>query len=388
MLVGVKTKGNEVVQETTPSILNQSQDVVQDTNVLNKTQDIVQDTNVLNKTQDIIQETNCLNKTQDIVQETNAFNKTQDVVQEQNILNKTQDIVQEESNHLQTELIAHEANNTVNQNQVVTQKTSNLNETESVPNETQNFDKVDNLAEKEEILKQNSGSYNEIDERPIKPQIQEAKSPKAVESSAESTLKTPQKLEETFAKPEAKTPKEIETFANEEPQNLNLINTEAVASTPLPVKNLNKANTPKTPKIKSALFTNEPKSPKSQSLQVLAENSKTPINSEEIKQEKNKLNFDQTLAINKSLEKSSFSATELLTNLEATSNILHENSFTLPTQEPEYEAFKPVQQSTTLPFADFRKLQEAALSVAKEIDESLEKIEESEQFVSATTERE
>ncbi|OXU27808.1 hypothetical protein TSAR_006198 [Trichomalopsis sarcophagae] len=366
--VGVKTKGSEIVQETIPNILNHTHDNAQDTGFLNKTQDIVQDANVLNNTQDIVQNTNILNQTQNIAQE-------------QTILNKTQDIVQEESNLIKTGLIAQEVNKSVNKNEVIVQQISDLSKPESVQSKTQHFTKEDNFVEKKKILKYNIGSYNEIDEKPIKPQIQEAQSPKVIELNEENTWRTPQKLEETFAKPEAKSPKQIETFANEETQNLNLINTEAVASTPLPVKNLNKAKTPKTPKTKSALFTNEPKSPKPP-----AQTSKTPIKSEEIKEEKNKLNFDQTLAINKSLEQSSFSATELITNLETTSDVLHENLFIAPIRESEYEAFKPVQQSTTLPFPDFKKLQEAALSVAKEIDESLEKIEETEQFVSATTE--
>lgn len=181
--------------------------------------------------------------------------------------------------------------------------------------------------------------------------------------------------------------KEFQEVVPSNKQLNNIYNSEVTSSTPLPNREIKK-ETPKTPKNRSNLFPSETNSAPS-SPQALE---KKPSILLECNNKENKTYFDETVAINKS----SFdgAASELITrdNLEAT-NGLNDNSLThLPEKEPEkeedYEAFKPQQQSTSLPPTNFNfeKLQEAALDVAKDIDSSLEKFEEGEHFISATTE--
>ena len=374
--------------------LNITQDIVKEAVALEKTQEIVKETIALDRTQEIVKEAVALEKTQEIVKETSALDRTQEIVKETVALNRTQEIVNKEEISLNTTVdIVHDNKNNLNKTQELTTPNKNeviivkenklnksevidinkLNETEDlVQNKTQPIINVDTLPEKkEENLKYDKEEPN----FKLNAQIREEQKNNLVESPIKANVNV-KKDHELFAS------NHCETFITEDSQIPNIVKTEVIASTPIPLKSFNKSDTPKSPKSKSALFT-EVKSPKVQSPQVHKQSANVPIKFE--KEAPSNINFDETAPINKTLEKSALNATEIVIK-----DAPHEKSINLLTQqEPEYEAFKPQQQSTTLPFpsnCDFRVLQEAALSVAKDIDASLEKIEESEQFVSATAE--
>ncbi|XP_058797578.1 transforming acidic coiled-coil-containing protein 3-like isoform X2 [Phymastichus coffea] len=363
-------KTQEIVKED--NRLNKTQNIV-DENDLNKTEEITKENISLNKTQDIVEEDNCLNRTQNIVDE-NDLSKTQEVTKENISLNKTQDIIKEE--------------NLVNRTQEIGKEENLLNKTQEIIKEV-SFNKTQEIVKEESFLTKTQDTIKDITSETNKVQNtlpvtrKEPTAPSIVESASEHknklenfkepyiTVKTPSKL---YEKREL-TPPNLETFCPNELQNSN----EIVSSTPLHWK---KEEKQKTPTRKSGLFNKELKSPlQLTSPPSLNKNFNSPSKDKATKEQENKVNFDQTVAVNRSFEKSSFSALELLSK--------NSSLDLLPTQEPDYEAFKPQQQSTTLPFAvqcpDFEALQEAALSVAKDIDQSLEKIEE-EPFISATTE--
>ncbi|KAJ8684407.1 hypothetical protein QAD02_020199 [Eretmocerus hayati] len=154
---------------------------------------------------------------------------------------------------------------------------------------------------------------------------------------------------------------------------LNSLTSEVVASTPLLVKKLTNSTPPQSPTVKGTLFTQE--------TNVSFKDKDSSSSQEE------KPGLDKTTTANGSVEKScENSGCVHKENLETT-ELLNNSVNLLPNPEPDYEAFKPQQQSTTLPLpnhCEFEVLEEAALQVHKDIESSF-KIEESEQFVSATT---
>lgn len=255
-----------------------------------------------------------------------------------------------------------------------------LNKTNTL-NQSKTPNKVDNIIQ-EDVLPPKSTHTKTVTPTKVDSNVtQEFTSPVRFEDKVDD-LNTPAQKE--FISPIKKDFQEV--ISNNKKLN-DIINFEVTSSTPLPKKEIIKNDTPKTPKNKSNLFPSETNSGP-QSPQPLEQKPSAPV---ECNNKPN--NFDETVAVNRTFEKSSFDggASELITkdNLEAT-NVLHENSLnTLPDKEPEeYEAFKPQQQSTSLPptNVNFQKLQEAALEVAKDIDSSLdEKYEEGEHFISATT---
>ena len=87
-----------------------------------------------------------------------------------------------------------------------------------------------------------------------------------------------------------------------------------------------------------------------------------------------KQSLNETLVINSDENK--------VTNVNLNSSVAQD----IVSAEPEYEKFNPQTQSTTLVSTEQYNLEEAALSVAKNIESSFENIQESEQFFPATSE--
>ncbi|XP_011496591.1 PREDICTED: probable myosin light chain kinase DDB_G0279831 [Ceratosolen solmsi marchali] len=272
--------------------------------------------------------------------------------------------------------------NTTNKNELIEKEENTINNTDNKPN---------NQLIDEQIEHINSISKAVLDtqERENKVSIAETVSPKNNDTCVVNEIKTPNKSNVVIKK-EIESSNFSETILLEESHKADTLNIEVIASTPLPTKSLTKDNTHESSCRKSALFVKKSDILEDEYEKECIKNLETLVKREEVVENHGNINFDETVAINKSFEK--LFSPELIPkeNLDLSNNILHENSLNLlPPQESEYEAFKPQQQSTNLPFPDpsnFRALQEAALSVAKEIDDSVEKIEESEHFVSATTE--
>lgn len=371
----------EIVEEN--NLLNKTQDIVVENNhSLNKTQEIVKENTPLNQTQEFAKEENLLNKTQEFVNEENLSNKTQESIKRENILKETQDIVKEEiplnkTQEIINDISVNKTQEAIKEERLLNKtqelvKENSLNITHDLIPESNNVNKTQDFIQEEKVL---NTTQNSTTEKSIANGTQEDRSsPSTVKSVSIDTnkfdgfkepvitVKTPSKL---YERNDLKITPNLESFCSDETQDESYV----VASTPLHWK---REEGQTFPKRKGSLFNQEPKSPPQfTSPSALSKNFNSPSKDKATKEQENKVNFDQTVAVNKSFEKSFFGASDVL-----------------PSQEPDYEAFKPQQQSTTLPFSaqcpNYQALQEAALSVAKEIDESLEKIEE-EQFVSATT---
>jgi hypothetical protein len=373
--VNVKTMNkNEFVQE--------KEDIVEhskcesEKNTSNKIDITVHQLNIINKTQDI-EIDKLLNDNEIKLEKDISLNKIQDISNKINILNESQVIAKDEQNSKKV--------NVQNRIQSLSHTVENFEEKEAIL-------KYSNQVFNEEIQYLNSVSKPVLSytkEKDGKVFTVEKLSPGQSEKCVQNEIKVSNKSD-AFIRKEVEKSNSSETLLIEESCKTNKLNIEVIASTPLPTKIFTKENTKESASKKGALFVKESEVSVLKNEKKLNKDINTLAKKGFTEDDGNIINFDETVAINKSFEKLFSSELILKDNLEVSNNLLHENSLNLlPPQESEYEAFKPQQQSTNLPLPDpsnFRALQEAALSVAKDIDDSLEKIEESEHFVSATTE--
>lgn len=354
--------------ELSPKLVEKS-----DSTSLNKTEIVENNFKVksLNKTEIIenSSENKSLNKIETI--ESNSENKS---------LNKTESIennseIKKENSLVEDKSLKEQINNSLIQeakipHENVLNKTNTLNQTKSPK-------KADAL--QEDILSPKRASLKIV-------------TPEKEDSNIDQELETPEQVDDNDLV--APTQKEVISPIKKDYQEIisnnkkltDVINFEVTSSTPLPKKDLCKNDSPKNPK-KNNLFSSEANS-ESQSPQPLKSIPAVDFNNKQ-----NKVNFDETVSVNKTFEKSSFDegASELITkdNFEVTDAVDDNSVNNLQEKDPEeYEAFKPQQQSTKLPptNVNFEKLQEAALDVAKDIDSSIEKFEDGEHFISANAE--
>ncbi|KAL7306590.1 hypothetical protein TKK_0001278 [Trichogramma kaykai] len=280
-----------------------------------------------NITKDIV-----INKTLDNIDDKNNLNVTKELVQKENDLNLTQDFVQKENSNYETVLVD---SNYLSESDIYEDKTGYL------------------LCNNQEDSSKGNASY-------IKEELTDAENVKGVIPS----LHTPTKIVSPSNNQILHTPVPGNDLISADVPSINVI-----ASTSLPIKGEVDTQPIHSPKIvntqlnKSEEFSHQPDPASLTFVQT-----KTNV-------EKEGENFDKT--IERSVANKDFEATQILPEKPT-------NTLPGPEQEQEYEAFKPQVQSTTLQFTnpcEIDPVKPSALNFPK----NFEAIEETEHFVSATT---